>query len=282
MKILSFDIEEWFHILDNQSTRGEAEWSNYECRVHNNVDRILDILTVNNQTATFFCLGWIAEKYPEIVKKINDLGFEIGSHTDMHQLIYEQSPEQFGKDLSTSIDRLQNITGKKVRAFRAPGFSIREENKWAMDILAENGIEMDCSIFPANRAHGGYRSFLSAGPSIIESRGIKIKEFPVNVYSLFGRRIVFSGGGYFRLLPYSVIRHMMNRSDYVMTYFHPRDFDPDQPVIKDVSLLRMFKSYYGLDLSFIKLKKLLADFEFVDLGTADELVDWSNARVVSL
>ena len=134
MNILTFDIEEWFHILDNSSTKTINEWSNFESRIHVNMERLFLILEKADQKATFFCLGWIAETYPEIIRQIVDKGYEIGSHTRMHQLVYEQNPEEFRKDVDHSIKTLEDISGQKVKYFRAPGFSIREDNKWAFEI----------------------------------------------------------------------------------------------------------------------------------------------------
>lgn len=171
MKILTFDIEEWFHILDNDSTRTVKEWSNYESRIHSNMNRIFDLLDKSNQKATFFVVGWIAEMYPEVVKKIDNYGHEIGSHTHMHQLMHEQNKGELQEDLRKSILILESITGKKVKSFRAPGFSITEKNKWVFEILAENGITHDSSVFPAGRAHGGFPSYPVARPSVIDFNG---------------------------------------------------------------------------------------------------------------
>ena len=126
MNILTFDIEEWFHILDNDSTKTEKEWSNYESRIHQNMERIFSVLDSVNVRASFFVLGWIAEKYPEVVREISKRGYEIGSHTTLHQLVYEQNREDFFQDVNRSIKTLEDISGEKIRMFRAPGFSITE------------------------------------------------------------------------------------------------------------------------------------------------------------
>jgi polysaccharide deacetylase family protein (PEP-CTERM system associated) len=282
MNILTFDIEEWFHILDNHSTKTINEWQDYESRIHRNMERLFSVLERYNQKATFFCLGWIAENYPETIKAIVEKGHEIGSHTRMHQLIYEQSPQSFKNDLEHSIKTLEDISGQKVKYFRAPGFSIKEKNKWAFDILAEAGIEADFSIFPAPRAHGGFPSYTSPTPSLLSYNGIQLKELPINYTNIMGKPLIFSGGGYFRLFPYSLIKRWTKQSDYVMTYLHPRDFDPDQPVIKDLPLHRKFKSYVGLNSSMHKLEKWLQDFEFVDAGTAIERINWNKVPVVKI
>ena len=282
MNVLTFDIEEWFHILDNNSTKTEKEWTNYESRIHSNMDKIFNLLDNTNQKATFFVVGWIAEKYPEVVDKIDKYGFEVGSHTHLHQLMYEQSWKEIKKDLEKSIDTIQSITGKKVRAFRAPGFSITQKNKWVFEILAENGITHDSSIFPAGRAHGGFPSFSEAKPTKIEIKGYQIKEFPINTASIFGKKWIFSGGGYFRLTPYSLIEHWTKSSNYVMTYFHPRDFDPNQPVIKELSTFRKFKSYIGLKSSLNKLNKWITKFEFTDLEGIDSKLDWKKTKIIKI
>ena len=279
MNILTFDIEEWFHILDNGSTKTEKEWAGYESRIHANVDRILELLAEKKQSATFFCLGWICERYPEVITKIDQCGHEIGSHSHMHQLVYEQSPSQFRGDLERSILVLEDTIGKKVTSYRSPGFSLTANNYWVFDILSEFGIDTDCSIFLAARAHGGIRDFSYSKPFLIKVNGKVIREFPINFYRVMGAKVLFSGGGYFRLLPYPVIRRMFNDLDYVMTYFHPRDFDPDQPYIKNLSLIRKFKSYYGLTNSFRKLKGLISEFEFCSLQEASSRVDWGSCPV---
>lgn len=282
MNILTFDIEEWFHILDNDSTKTEKEWSNYEYRLDKNMDRIFELLERKNQKATFFCLGWVAREFPHILKKIDEMGFEIATHSDTHQLAYEQSKDEFKTDLESSIKSIEDTIGKKVSIYRAPGFSIKEENKWVFEELAKHGIEIDCSIFPAARSHGGFASFGHAEPSIIEIGDISLKEFPINLFKFGNKNLIFSGGGYFRLLPYWMIKHMMKRSDYVMTYFHPRDFDADQPMIEELSAVRKFKSYYGLGSAFGKLEKLISDFEFIDLNEAASRVEWDKTKRIVL
>ena len=282
MNILTFDIEEWFHILDNDSTKSEKEWSNFEYRLDSNMDRIFEMLDRKDQKATFFVLGWVAREFPHIVKKIHELGFEIATHSDKHQLAYNQTRKEFAADLDFSIKSIEDLTGVKVRTYRAPGFSIKDENKWAFEELAKQGIEIDCSVFPAKRSHGGFERYGHSEPSVININDVSIKELPINLFSLLGKKVIFSGGGYFRLLPYPLIKQMMSKSDYVMTYFHPRDFDKDQPVIGDLSLVRKFKSYYGLGNAFSKLERLIDDFEFIDINEADKRIDWNSAKTIDL
>jgi len=282
MNILTFDIEEWFHILDNDSTKTEKEWANYEYRLDVNMDRIFELLDRKNQKATFFCLGWVAREFPHILKKIDAMGFEIATHSDKHQLAYEQTQNEFRQDLELSIKSIEDSIGKKVISYRAPGFSIMEENKWVFEELINQGIEIDCSIFPAKRSHGGFESYGSAKPSILEINNKQLKEFPINLFNIMDQNMIFSGGGYFRLLPYPLIKYMMNKSDYVMTYFHPRDFDANQPMINELSIFRKFKSYYGLNTSFSKLEKLITDFEFIDLREANSRIQWENIQPIKI
>jgi len=282
MNILTFDIEEWFHILDNNSTKSEKEWSNFSYRLDANMDRIFELLDKHNQKATFFCLGWVAREFPHIIKKIDSLGYEIATHSDLHQLAYEQNEREFKEDLKRSIHSIESIISKKIISYRAPGFSIKQENKWFFESLVEEGIKIDTSIFPAKRAHGGFEEFGYAQPAWIDIDGSKLKEFPINLYSLFGKNLIFSGGGYFRLIPYPLLKKFMNNSDYVMTYLHPRDFDYAQPMIENLSLVRKFKSYYGLKGALNKLERLITDFEFIDLREANAKVDWENTKEVIL
>jgi polysaccharide deacetylase family protein (PEP-CTERM system associated) len=282
MNILTFDIEEWFHLLDHPGTRTESDWAKFPVRIHENMDRILAMLAQNNQSATFFCLGWVARKYPEVIRQISDAGYEIATHSDLHQLAYQQNRNQFSEDLSRSIQSLESLIGKKIRAYRAPGFSLKEENKWVFDELLKNGIEIDCSIFPAKRAHGGFENFGQQEPCWVEMNGVRLKEFPINVSSVVNFPLIFSGGGYFRLLPTWVLDQLWKDQKYVMTYFHPRDFDAGQPMIQDLSYTRKFKSYYGLSSAMGKLEFLIKKYPFVDLATAEKEINWEEARVVRL
>ncbi|NOX08330.1 MAG: DUF3473 domain-containing protein [Gammaproteobacteria bacterium] len=282
MNILTFDIEEWFHILDNDSTKTESEWSNYERRLDANMDRIFSVLEQRQLTATFFCLGWVAREYPHVIKNIVKAGHEVATHSDQHQLAYMQTPAEFREDLKRSIHSLEELTSEKIRSYRAPGFSIKKENKWAFDALIEEGIELDCSVFPAARAHGGFAEFGQQTPSLIKMDSGTLKAFPINTKEILGRHIIFSGGGYFRLIPYPLIRAFAQSSQYIMTYFHPRDFDADQPVIRELSRFRKFKSYYGLKGAQHKLERLLDDFDFISLAKADQLIDWNDVPVIDL
>ena len=282
MKILTFDIEEWFHILDNNKTRTISDWNNFDSRIRIGMNLIYDILDGIEKSATFFVVGWMAEKYPEIIREISDRGFEIGSHTHLHQLAYQQDRQTFYNDVEKSIKTLEDCIGKKVTSFRAPGFSITENNKWAFEVLHELGITKDSSVFPAGRAHGGLPSYGTAIPSIIEYNGLNLKEFPINTHTILGKPFIFSGGGYFRLLPYEIIKKFTLQSTYVMTYFHPRDFDIEQPMVPGLSYSRRFKSYVGIKNCKPKLERWINDFDFIDLNQADQLINWNQVPVIKL
>jgi polysaccharide deacetylase family protein (PEP-CTERM system associated) len=282
MNILTFDIEEWFHLLDNESTKTVNEWKNYDSRIHENMERIFAMLEKHNQKATFFCLGWIAETYPEVIRDIVNRGYEVGTHTRMHQLVYEQSPKEFNKDVEFSVKTLEDITGQKVKYFRAPGFSIREDNKWAFEVLVKNGIEVDSSVFPAPRAHGGLPTYKEPVPSLLKYNGIELKELPINYHNVLGVPVIFSGGGYFRLFSYQLIKRWTAQSGYVMSYLHPRDFDASQPMIKELPMMRRWKAYVGLSGAEKKLDNWLTDFEFVDVKTAVTQINWEKVPVVQI
>lgn len=280
---MTFDIEEWFHILENGPTDSEDSWKSFEVRIHSNVDRILDILDESGSKATFFIIGWIARNYPEVVRKIA-ARYEVASHTDGHRLVSGCTPDAFREDIRRSVATLEDITGQKVRIFRAPGFSIGENELWAFDILAGEGIETDCSVFPKKHAHGGMPSFPSHTPCIISHGGISLKEFPMPTVRALGRDIVFSGGGYFRMWPYPLLRKWTENvpDDYLLSYIHPRDLDKGQPVIPGISLKRRIKSRWGIASAEAKLRRYMKEFSFTDIRDAEDSIDWSSVQNVRL
>jgi polysaccharide deacetylase family protein (PEP-CTERM system associated) len=280
--ILTVDLEEWFHILDIDFIADPNKWGVLEVRIFDNTYRILDILKGREIKATFFVLGWIAKKYPDLIRYISDQGHEIGTHSQNHILIYKSNPQLFRNDIIESIDTIQSIINKKVVAFRAPGFSIKRDSLWALRILSEIGVLFDSSIFPATRTHGGIKDFQISQPFLFNIGGTLIKEFPINVYKVGLVKIPFSGGGYFRLLPFNIFKYFTNKSNYIMTYFHPRDFDPNQPIIKEIPALRKITYYYGLNNSLCKFTKMIDQFKFINLSTADNLIDWDNAPIINI
>lgn len=282
MNILTFDIEEWFHILDYHPTKEVSTWDSLEPRIDGMMDLIFQFLSDRNLQATFFVVGWIADRYPHIVKRIAYNGYELGSHTQTHTLLYEHDRNRVKEELNKSISTLEMLSGDKVSCFRAPGFSITEKNNWIFEELYNHGIRTDSSIFPTGRAHGGYSNFNVSAPCIVEFDGLRLKEFPINTLNVCGKKIVYTGGGYFRITPYVLVKYFSNRSDYIMSYFHPRDFDVNQPKLNDLGFIRNFKTYVGINRCLEKLGQWVEDFRFVDIRTADKLIEWDNVQVVSL
>lgn len=282
MNILTFDVEEWFHLLDNSSTKSEEQWKNYEVRIHENMDRIFRILDDTNTKATFFIIGWVAKTYPDLVRSIAEK-YEIGSHTMNHQLVWQQSSEVFKNDVESSVKLLQDITGQPIRYFRAPGFSIRASEPWAFEAIHDLGIEIDCSVFPAHHSHGGFPSYGKGEPAIIDVAGKQIKEFPISCKEIMGRHLIYQGGGYFRLFPYYLIKSWAQKdNDYLLTYIHPRDLDAGQPMVPGLPLIRKFKSYVGIKGAERKLRKFLTDFDFTDIATAERSIDWESIRKIKI
>lgn len=282
MRILTFDIEEWFHILDNPDTNDIEQWKAFPSRLESGVNRLLEFCDQAGVKATFFILGWVAERAPAVIEKIARCGHEIACHSYRHQLVYTQTPDEFERDLVTALDRIESATSIRPKAYRAPGFSITSDSLWAFDILARNGIKIDGSVFPASRAHGGLPGFPTGEPCIFETEsGREIKIFPMSYGLILGRRMVFSGGGYFRLLPYGVLKLGFDRSSYLMTYFHPRDFDPEQPIAPGLGPIRRFKSYVGLGGALSKLERLSRGADFLSIGAASEKTDWSKVHKIA-
>lgn len=275
MNVLSFDLEEWY--VYTLYDKGPKEY--YLPILNRYLDELLGILNDKNIKATFFCLGMVAKTNPEIIQRIAGDGHEIGCHSHAHKFITQLDKNSFRKDTITAIKLLEDITGKYIHSYRAPAFTITEQNKWALEVLAECGITRDCSIFPTTRSFGGFPSFGCEKPSIIKIGDFTIKEFPINTARILGAKIAYSGGGYFRLVPYKKIKTIVSQSDYVMSYFHIRDFDAYQ---KRVISLRYFQSYYGIKHAFEKLKQFILDFDFINVKQADELIDWNKVPIIEL
>ena len=275
MNILTFDIEEWY--VYQQYPKGGSEY--YLPIIDGYLDKLLFLLKKNGIKATFFCLGKVAEEFPKVIRKIVELGHEIGCHSYEHKLVTQMTRDEFYKDTLKAKNLLEEVSGQKVIAYRAPAFSFTESNKWAFSVLTELGFKYDCSIFPSARSFGGFPSFPANSPAIIEIDGHKIKELPVNISKVFGLSLPISGGGYFRLVPYSLIRCELIKNEYIMSYFHIRDFDAKQ---KQVKSLRYFQSYYGIKSAYKKLSRYIDENNFVSLYTAMELIDWNKVEIYNI
>lgn len=280
MNILTFDIEDWYNC---DFITPDMNWDRYEVRIYDGIERILNELSNRNIKATFFCLGWIAEKHPDVVRRIHAQGHHIGCHSYQHELSYKFDRDGFKQDTDKAKKLIEDLIGAPITAFRAPAFSINENNLWALEVLAELGFEYDCSILPATHDYGGFPNFGLARPTLLNlPNGAVLKEFPINIHNIFGKNIVFTGGGFFRFFPYWQIKSWALKSPYMMTYFHTRDFDPDQPRIKSLPPMRKFKSYVGLSGSYSKFQKLLDHFNFISVKEADESIDWETVRAIKI
>jgi len=262
---LSFDIEDWFHMVEIPAVEDPDTWPELPTIVVRYTRRILDMLAAADTRATFFVLGWVAERYPELVEDIVAGGHEVATHGYWHRRVYEMTPEEFRTDLQRSIDLLEAQSGRKMRGFRATSFSITPGTEWAFDVLHDVGVEYDASLFPAKRGHGGYPCPLEPHLSMIAPSGRAMPELPMSVMELGPWRLPFSGGGYLRVLPEALIRRGFDRLNARglpgVVYLHPRDFAPDCPRVP-MPLIRRFKCYARAASTAPKLEALLRRYRF--------------------
>lgn len=260
---LSFDIEDWFTVRNMRDLISDSQWEQQEYRIDVGVNYILEKLDQHKTTATFFILGWIAEKSPELIKKIANSGHEIASHGHSHTPVDLLTPETFEADLIKSIQVLENITGQKVEGYRAPSFSVTHKTSWALDILKKNKIRYDSSIFVTVHPDYGIQDF----PTELTLLHNGLLEVPMRKSQIFGTQIPVCGGGYFRMLPYSFIKAALKNSlkdGPTVMYFHPWEFDPEQPVVA-LKGMKKFRHYVGLLKNREKFERLLSDFEFTSI-----------------
>lgn len=268
---LSFDIEDWFQVENLRSVIPRGDWDKYELRVERNTLKILEILRKHNTKATFFVLGWIAERCPELVRKISQEGNEIASHGYSHELVYNQTQFQFEEDLLRSKRILEGITGKEVLGYRASNFSITQESIWAIDILKKCGFKYDSSIFPVSfHDRYGFKG-VNSRPFVFDNG---LVEVPLSTVKVLNVRLPLAGGGYFRLLPYFYFRYFFKRlnknGESFVFFLHPWELDPGQPRV-NIPLKYRFRHYNNLDKTEIKLRQLLLDFDL--RGIWDLLAD---------
>ena len=264
---LTIDVEDYFQVAAFADLVAPEDWEGLEPRLHANLPLILAVLKKHGVHATFFVVGWIAEKYPHMVREILAHGHEIGCHSYWHRKIYELTPEEFRADTIRAKAALEKITNRKITAYRAPSYSITKKSLWALDILKEAGFTTDSSIFPIRHDFYGmpdaprFRHRLSA-------QGID--EFPISTAVLFGRKIPVSGGGYFRLFPYWFTKFALKRINQkenqpFVFYLHPWEIDTGQPRFKKARLLSKFRHYNNLDKTMDRFERLLTDFDFIPL-----------------
>jgi len=272
---LTFDIEEHFQVSRFDSPIRRRHWGAFESRVTANTCKVLDLLARYETKATFFVLGWVAERHPGLIKQIAACGHEIASHGYMHELVTAQTPELFRADVRQAKLVLEDLTGSPVQGYRAPGFTITRETLWALPILAEEGYTYDSSVVPIRHDHCGlpgsdpwhHLKQTSSGP---------IWEVPPSTVNLGGVRVPIAGGSYFRLLPFSALCGLMRRVEQkgrpLVMYFHPWELDPHQPHMEGPFLSRMFH-YMNLDKMEFRISTLMNAFRF---GSIAEQIDLSS------
>ncbi|HCV12871.1 MAG TPA: DUF3473 domain-containing protein [Candidatus Accumulibacter phosphatis] len=266
---LTIDVEDYFQVSALAPYIPRDEWPQRSCRVERNVERILLMLDERRVRATFFTLGWIAERYPQLVRRIADGGHEVASHGFGHQRASDLSKTEFSADIRRAKLLLEDISGQQVRGYRAPSFSIGAGNLWAFDCLAEAGHQYSSSIYPIRHDHYG----MPDAPRFAHRVCDGLLELPVTTARFLDRNWPASGGGYFRLLPYALSRWLLrqvNERDRqpVIFYFHPWEIDAGQPRIPGISAKTRFRHYVNLHRTEGRLRRLLADFRW---GRMDEV-----------
>lgn len=292
MNLLTFDTEEWY--LEQQYFGAkETKFAEYDRLL----EEVLYKLSEVSLKGTFFCVGKLATEFPYVVRKISDAGHEVGCHSLTHQWLNKMTYEQVMEDTHAAVDSLQQCIGKKILSYRAPAFSIGNNNKWVFEVLVNNGICCDASIFPASRDFGGFPEFGKNEPSIVRYSGMEIHEFPVSTTRVFGNNIAYSGGGYFRFFPYRFIEKTIQEKQYSMTYFHLGDLVPvisgvmtkeeyeryfHEPGTVKARYFRYMKTNMGTGKNKKRLFKLLDRVNFCNILNADQHIDWSKAPVLTL
>jgi polysaccharide deacetylase family protein (PEP-CTERM system associated) len=272
---MTIDVEDYFQVSAFAPYIARSEWGRCECRVERNVDRLLDLLATHDTKATFFTLGWIAERYPELIRRIVREGHELASHGYGHQRASDLSEAAFLDDIGRAKGILENLAGCAVSGYRAPSFSIGTANLWAFDCLARAGYRYSSSIYPIRHDHYG----MPDAPRFAYRVKPELLEVPITTLRVFRRNLPSSGGGYFRLLPYPVSRWMIKRVHSVdrqaaIFYCHPWEFDVAQPRIAGIDAKTRFRHYVNIDRMEDRLRGLLADFKW---GRMDDIFLKSGA-----
>lgn len=292
MNILTFDIEEWY--LEKVLHGGR----NFRYQQFDDAFAMLmDVLSSLGIKATFFCVGKLALEFPQVVKTIAEKGHEVGCHSDEHTWLNKMDEVTLRQDTKEAIKALEDVCGQHITAYRAPAFSITEKNKWAVDVLVECGIESDSSIFPASRDFGGYPAFPQDTPCLIKHGDAMLKEYPISLTTVAGKKIAYSGGGYFRMLPYGFVKQTMNKRNYNICYFHLNDLISQKIQMKSRAeyeeyfkepgtfknrLMRYVKSNIGNGDAYGKLVRLIKNLPFCSMLEAGKTIDWDNVNTVEL
>jgi len=258
------DLEEYFQVSAFETRVARSEWERFDSRVAAQVALLLDLLARHEARATFFVLGWLAQRQPELIRTLAGAGHEIASHGWDHVRVTHQTPRQFRASIRRTKDLLEEITGAPVLGFRAPSFSIVPGKEWALDVLIEEGYRYDSSLFPVRRPGYGYPNGL-VHPHWLQRPAGRLAEIPPTTLRWWGLRLPAAGGAYFRLLPYAVVRAALRQCERGGTpgtfYIHPWEIDPGQPRL-DVSWLTRLRHYGGLGRTAGRLERLLSEFQF--------------------
>jgi polysaccharide deacetylase family protein (PEP-CTERM system associated) len=267
---LSVDVEDWFQVLNMAHVIDRADWPKFELRCGDSTRRLLDLFARRNAKATFFCLGWIAARLPDLVRDIHAAGHEIGSHGYDHRLLPDLGRDGFAQDLARTADVLHGITGRRPTAFRACTWSIGKRTPWAIDELLRAGITLDSSIQPVRHPDYGVPGAPTT-PYRLHGSGGELLEMPPLTWDLLGRHLPVGGGGYLRLFPLALLRAGLRQKERLgvpgCIYLHPWEVDPDQPRQR-LGGLRGFRHYVNLGKTLGKLDRLLAEFPFTGLAAA--------------
>jgi len=261
---LTIDVEDYYQVSAFEKVIDPNSWGTRESRVVRNTQIILDILERRNLKATFFIVGWIAQRYPQLVGQIFGQGHEIGCHSYWHRQVHNLTPDAFKEDTRRAKSILEDITGSAVYGYRAPSYSITNKSLWALDILADLGFRYDSSIFPTYHDNYGIPDAPRFAYKLKEQG---MMEYPISTARIMGRNLPISGGGYFRLFPYALTRTALKQintkeKQSFIFYFHPWEIDPDQPRVRNASPLSRFRHYVNLKTNRTKLERLLEDFQF--------------------
>jgi polysaccharide deacetylase family protein (PEP-CTERM system associated) len=267
---MTIDVEDYFQVSALAPFVPRSEWDVRECRVEPNVERILAMLDEYGARATFFTLGWIAERFPQLVRRIVKEGHELASHGFAHKRASEQSPDAFFADIQLAKVVLEDTAGIEVVGYRAPSFSIGPANAWAFECIERAGYRYSSSVYPVRHDHYG----TPEAPRFTHDVREGLLEMPVTTMRLFGRNWPAGGGGYFRLMPYTMSRWLLrrvNRVDQqpVIFYFHPWEIDADQPRVPGIDVRTRFRHYLNLDRMEQRLRQLLFDFQW---GRVDQVL----------
>ncbi|MEO0871589.1 MAG: XrtA system polysaccharide deacetylase [Pseudomonadota bacterium] len=276
---LSVDVEDWFQVGAFEDVISRSDWDAIPTRVEANVDRIIDLFAAGGVSATFFTLGWIAERHPALMRRIVDAGHEIASHGYDHTRVFTFDRHAFGEDIRKARAILEDTTGHRVTGYRAPSFSIDARTPWAFEELAEQGYTYSSSVAPVAHDHYGWPEAPRFAFRPIE--GSSLLELPVTTAMLAGRRVAAGGGGFFRVLPYAFSRWAIRQVNHregrpAVFYFHPWEVDPEQPRVANASMRSKLRHYTGLDKMEGKLTDLVEEFAW---GRMDEVAAREALRV---